>query len=225
MDKLIFSQIAFKIIDNIEGGYYNPQWHYISAMGKSGETMFGLDRKWGGALNTGPDGKKFWQIIDGAKNQSTWFHGYFGGEYKTILKQKMADIMYPLYISLSKLLDKGLLQIVNSDERLLFHFIYASWNGSGFFTYYANRLNALYRKGITNPTILWEDCLKARKGSAYKVIRQSADKIEKMYKNYDFANAIELPEFIVHPKKKNSLILTILGIGIIAYAIKKYYKQ
>lgn len=221
MDKLIFSQIANKIINNIEGGYYNPQWHYKKAMGDSGETMFGIDRKHGGTLNSGPAGQEFWSIIDKNKSRAVWFHGYMGGNLETTLKGKVYDIMFPYYQRLSKQIYPELLKIINTDERLLFHFIYAAWNGAGFFKFYADKMNALFNRGEKNPNKLYENALALRKTSQYKVIRNSGAKIEDLYKNYPYGpDAIELPEFVVTPKKKSRWLILALAIAT-AVVLKK----
>lgn len=221
MDKLIFSQIANKIINNIEGGYYNPEWHYVLAMGDSGETMYGIDRKHGGSLNTGVAGREFWNTIDAKKTKSKWFHGYMGGDLESKLKGLVSNIMYPYYTELSKQIYPELLKIVNADERLLFHFIYASWNGAGFFKFYADKMNAQYNRGERNPDNLYANALALRKNSKYKVIRNGGAKIENLFKNYPYdQNAIELPEYVVKGKKKSNWLIIALAIAT-AIILKK----
>jgi hypothetical protein len=224
MDKLIFSQIANQIINNIEGGYYNPDWHYKTAMGDSGETMFGIDRKHGGTLNTSSAGKEFWEIIDKNKSKDKWFHGYMGGQLESTLKSKVANIMYPYFLELSKKIYPDLLKIVINDTRLLFHFIYASWNGPGFFEFYANKMNALFSKGETNPDRLWQNALALRKTSQWKVIRRSGEIMEKIFRNFKKGSGVvELPEYVVKGKKKNNLYWLIIALlGGIYYAKKKH---
>ena len=75
-----FYNLADLIITNIEGGYYSPVRHKSAAMLDSGETMFGIDRKHGGAYNTSEAGKKFWAIID--QNSASWEWNYKGGRTK-----------------------------------------------------------------------------------------------------------------------------------------------
>jgi hypothetical protein len=69
-----FKEMTKMVIDKLEGGYYNPKWHYKPQMGRSGETMFGIDRIHGGRLNTSEPGVEFWSIIDKNKNSKVWKH-------------------------------------------------------------------------------------------------------------------------------------------------------
>lgn len=174
-----FKEITKKVIDRIEGGYYNPVWHYKPAMGKSGETMFGIDRKHGGSLNTGPAGTEFWNIIDKNKNKSVWTHGYRGGALAEKLTDLVVEIMRPHYESLAKkYLSPEALEIVNSSKPLLFHFIYASWNGPGFFKKFAESINKKVEQGVTSEEDLQDVALDSRRNSAAS---GSVNKIEKIF--------------------------------------------
>lgn len=174
-----FREVTKKVINRIEGGYYNPDWHYKSAMGRSGETMFGIDRRHGGRLNTSPAGVEFWNLIDKNKSKNVWTHGYRGGNLEDRLTELVVDIMQPHYENLSdKYLSDDAKKVVNSSEPLLFHFIYAAWNGPGFFQKFANDINREVENGVKDEKELMDVALNSRRNSA---VRNSADKIENIF--------------------------------------------
>ena len=103
-----WNDVTKKVIDNFEGGYWNywecknHPWH--SMYSKSGETLFGLDRKAGEIEKLGPDGKEFFRIIDDEKKKlgmsnfcSKWTYDYRGGELEEKLKDLASKIMYNEY--------------------------------------------------------------------------------------------------------------------------------
>jgi hypothetical protein len=172
-----FADMTKMVINRIEGGYYNPEWHRKPAMGDSGETMFGIDRKHGGTLNTSQHGVEFWSIIDKNKKPEVWKHGYRGGELENQLMDLVVKIMEPHYQRLSeKYLSEKSREIVNSDKGLTFNFIYASWNGSGFFQRFANDINKAVEDGETDPKKLQEVALESRS----KTVLGSTEKIRKI---------------------------------------------
>ena len=64
-----WEKVTKKVIDEFEGGYWNPKCgHQTKGMGKSTETMFGLDR-YNGNIESTPDGKEFFRIIDNEKTK------------------------------------------------------------------------------------------------------------------------------------------------------------
>lgn len=165
VDKNRFKTVTNIVIDKLEGGYYNPTWHNVgdSRYGNSGETMFGIDRKAGGTLNDTIAGKQFWAIIDKNKNPQVWKWNYKGGTLAPQLKDLTSEIMYPQYESLSsRYLTPKAKSIVDSDNRLLFHFIYATWNGSGWFKKFATDINKAVDNGITNTDKLTQVALDSR---------------------------------------------------------------
>lgn len=175
-----FKEITKLVINKIEGGYYNPKWHYKSAMGKSGETMFGIDRKHGGTINTTGPGIEFWKIIDDNKSPEVWKHGYRGGNLESTLTDLAARIMEPVYERNSeKYLSPEARKVVESDKPLLFHFIYASWNGPGFFKKFAEKINEEVKKNKT-PEQLRQVALNSRRESA---VSGSSSKIEDIFNN------------------------------------------
>ena len=102
-----FNTMVDKIIDNFEGGYYDPATMKSSAMGESGETMYGMDAKASDMLKTS-DGQKFWDLIheDKKKNPSCWKYLYdpakSSGKCSNLalarqLKDLIAKMMKPNY--------------------------------------------------------------------------------------------------------------------------------
>jgi hypothetical protein len=165
VDKNKFKIVTNLVIDKLEGGYFNPTWHSVgdSRYGNSGETMFGIDRKAGGALNDTMAGKQFWSIIDKNKNPQVWKWNYKGGALAPQLKDLTSEIMYPQYESLaSRYLSPKTKAIVDSDNRLLFHFIYGAWNGAGWFKKFATDMNKAVDSGITNTDKLTQVALDSR---------------------------------------------------------------
>jgi peptidoglycan hydrolase-like protein with peptidoglycan-binding domain len=174
-----FKQVTKKVINKIEGGYYNPDWHYNSAMGRSGETMFGIDRKHGGKLNTSPPGVEFWNIIDKYKTKDVWKHGYRGGNLEEKLIDLVVKIIQPYYEELSqRYLTPESIKIINTNEPLLFHFIYAAWNGAGFFKKFASDINREVKRGNINKDELKDIAINSRKNSG---VSGSANKISKIF--------------------------------------------
>ena len=163
-----YAGVVATIIDRLEGGYYHPNMLADGRVkdktySQSGETMFGIDRRQGGSINTSSAGQKFWGLIDNANAANTWNWLYMGGELKTQLESLAAEMMYPLYSSMEKkYLSPKAIAIVDSDPRLQFNFIYATWNGEGWFRYFAKKLNAAIDSGVTNPDELVKIAVQAR---------------------------------------------------------------
>jgi hypothetical protein len=99
-----FTKAVRGIIDNIEGAYVNPSQltnkREKRAFRKSGETMYGIDRKTGGSINATEEGKQFWALIDAdkKKNPEKWVRYYDGGELNfvrqdLIIKPEAGDII------------------------------------------------------------------------------------------------------------------------------------
>lgn len=156
-----FEELVKQVIANLEGGYYNPRYHITGdeRFGASGETMFGIDRKTGGTINSSPEGVKFWKKIDEAQVKSKWKWNYIPPDpLQKELLTLVAQIIKPQYEKLAdlNLRDKGLRSIIEQDGRLLFNFVYGVWNGSGWFQGFAGELSKAYKNGKTNP----EDLLK-----------------------------------------------------------------
>jgi hypothetical protein len=175
MDLDNFKIIIGFIIDNFEGGYWNPAYHGKSkpdhpaktgVMQYSAETMFGIDRVAGGSINTGVAGTKFWALIDADKTPKKWYYNYQVTDNPTLAKQLKgleAEMMLPGYKTYcSYWFDDTTLKLVNSDARLTLNFAYACWNGPYFFKVWAEQLTAKVKAGTTNLDDLAEYCIYIR---------------------------------------------------------------
>jgi peptidoglycan hydrolase-like protein with peptidoglycan-binding domain len=168
----VWKTFTDKIIDNIEGGYWNDDVtkpksercinHPSDSMyDNSGETMFGIDRRAGGWDNT-PEGKEFFDLIDNEKKTygnmlefcNTWTWNYDGGPLKSELKSKAGNLMLSAYNRNKKYLSPKSLQEVESNKKLLFHFAYACWNGSGYFQDFAEDINDAVDDGLTGDDLV-----------------------------------------------------------------------
>jgi hypothetical protein len=174
-----WEKVADKIIDKIEGGYYNPDKHSTRGMGDSGETMFGIDRKYAGKLNETPEGKEFWSLIDKADAKNKWAWNYKGGPLEPKLKNLAIKMIKKNYDDFSKrYMSDETVKIVNSDEGLLTHLGYATWNGQGWFRRFAETINKEVQRGNKDPKKLLKKGLMDRKESGNRLIASSAEKIE-----------------------------------------------
>lgn len=175
------------VIDKFEGGYWNPECgHPRSGMGKSTETMFGLDRKNGGWDKT-PCGQKFFGIIDKEKEKlgktefcNTWKWNYKGGSLENELKETAATCMknsfdrnLNSFVHSSKAKDKIL-----NNKGLLLHFSYATWNGPGFFQKWAKSIEKGVENGLSDNELI-DLAISDRKNSA--LIHQ--DKVASLIKS------------------------------------------
>jgi hypothetical protein len=162
-----WDNVTKKVIDNFEGGYWNywecknHPWH--SMYSKSGETMFGLDRKAGDIENLGPDGKEFFRIIDEDKKKlgmsnfcSKWTYNYRGGELEERLKDLASKIMHTQYEkNMSNYVkDPETKKRIEGNEGLLLHMAYATWNGPGHFQKFAKKLEDAVKEGKSDEELL-----------------------------------------------------------------------
>ena len=175
-----FRDMTELVVDVFEGGYYNPDWHYKDAMGKSGETMFGIDREYGSYLEKTSEGSEFWKVIDDNKADFddssgkvvTWGHGYDGGELKSRLLGLVAKMMQRAFEkNMDNNFDDETKKIILSDKGLKFNFYYATWNGSGYFRDFASKIKSAIKRGVTSPMELRKVAIDARRQS--KVGRSS----------------------------------------------------
>ena len=191
-DNSTFTEMTIKVIEKLEGGYFHPDMLLDGRIKDkrykgSGETMFGIDRKNGGKINSSTAGKKFWEIIDNENARKTWKWNYFGGNLKNTLLPLAAEMMKPIFDDFAnRYLSKKSLEIVNSDNKLLFHFIYATWNGPGWFRKFAIPFNDAVEKGITDIKTLRRLVLDTRKNNPNSLIAQTGNKIEELF-NTNFA--------------------------------------
>jgi hypothetical protein len=240
-DKNYFLAATRQVIKNFEGGYFHPSMYIknpskFSVYGTSGETMFGLDRHAGFDLfykgkrkaNTVQDNlkfieagnyeykneasKKFWTLLDNldAKNTFTW--NYKGGNNEDKLIELASEIIYPEFLRLSSLyLDEEAQKLVFSEPRLLFHFIYATWNGSGFFKFYAKELNKALEQRKNLASII-SDQLNLRVNSKFSQIRSTGEKMKMLFSNENFKKAFDT---LSNTIKENSKIVPLLVAGLI----------
>ena len=218
VDKDKFKTVTKLVIDKLEGGYFHPNMRTANpkkfgAYHRSGETMFGLDRHAGHGLYYSTsrksddvlsnlkniesgvytykslEAKEFWTTIDTANAKNNWQWLYRGGGLENKLKDLTAEIMLPSYEANAKnYLDVTAREIVEKDNRLLFHFIYASWNGSGWFKKFASDMNKAVLSGISDTDKLSQVALDSRlkeglrKGSLpNSLIVQGGNKIAKIF--------------------------------------------
>jgi hypothetical protein len=177
------------IIENLEGGYYHPNMLKDgrvkdSRYGKSGETMFGLDRKAGQTESTGPAGVEFWKIIDNENASKNWKWNYMAKDNPALYSKLVslaAQIMKPEYEKYCRMfLSPQSSQIVNNNGGLLFNFAYATWNGPGWFKKFATVINESVDSGITDPKELLKIVLDRRSGSSNSLVAQGANEISKI---------------------------------------------
>jgi len=172
-----FKDITKKVIANFEGGYWNPICHGTKGMGKSTETMFGLDR-YNGNIESTDRGRQFFKIIDdekralGAKSSGSgksmkwdnmgnfckkWTYNYKGdSRTKQPLMDLATSIMEERFNSnmSSFVKDSKTKQKIMNNKNLLTHMSYATWNGPGFFKKFARKLEDGIKKGASDKDLV-----------------------------------------------------------------------
>ena len=178
--------VTKKVIDEFEGGYWNPKCgHTTKGMGKSTETMFGLDR-YNGNIESTPEGKEFFRLIDKEKSNlgmekfcNTWKWNYRGGNLEDTLKTLATKIMKHQYDNNSKnYFSPELKKRVEANDRLLMHFSYASWNGPGYFKKFAKKLDDGVKSGKSDSELI-NQAISDRKGS----VLYNQDKVASVMKS------------------------------------------
>lgn len=248
-----FDKVTQIVINKLEGGYFHPDMRTknpakFGSYHRSGETMFGLDRHAGHSLYystprkadgvidnlkyiyngsykyKSQDAKDFWTTIDNANARKNWSWNYNGGSQEGKLKTLASRILYPRYEYLAnKYLLPDAKKLVESDPRILFHFIYAIWNGPGWFKKFAEKFNQAVLQGVKNRDSLLEVALNSRINSGNSLIKSGGLKIK------GFINNLELPSSQVVSvsstnKNLNGILLGVMFIaGYVLY--KKYYKK
>ena len=167
-----------KVIDNFEGGYYNPETMNMSPMGDSGETMMGIDRKHGVGFGKTAEGQEFWKLIDDADAKNKWKYNYMGGPLEPKLRSLVSKMIKSEFDKLSsRYLSPEAQKIVKNSPELTFHFIYATWNGPGWFQKFAKKINDSVANGITDPKELAKIAMDSRKNSGNSLIAKSGNKM------------------------------------------------
>ena len=205
----MFKDQVIQVIDKFEGGYYHPNMLLDGRVkdkrySKSGETMFGIDRLKGGSINKTAAGKRFWNLIDQANASKLWKWNYKGGSLAPELKNLAAEMIEPLFNNLSKsYLSQKAINIVNNSTGLTFHFIYATYNGSGWFKKFANDISSAIASGIIDPVQLLNVAINSRTKEGLEkgdppnsLIAQSGRKIATMFKAITPAVKIATPLII-----------------------------
>jgi hypothetical protein len=199
-----FKTITDIVIAKMEGGYYHPNMRLrnpkkFAVYGNSGETMYGLDRKTGDALNKTVAGKKFWKLIDDADAKNKWSWLYMGGNLEPQLKDLIVKIIYPEFNYLTKkYLSNKAQEFIFTDPRLLFHFIYATWNGSGWFQKFATDFSKKVASGETNldKLVKYMNDLRTTEGlrtgsKPNSLIKQGGEKIKNFIESLKSANNVQ----------------------------------
>lgn len=163
----VWKSFTDKIIDNFEGGYWNNDrtlpidkkcinHPYDSDLSyNSGETMFGIDRR-AGNWDSNQAGRDFFGIIDDEKESAgnminfckKWYYNYRGGSLESELKNRASALMKTSYDRNTSYFSNETKKEVESNKRLLFHFAYACWNGSGVFQDFAEEMNRAVSNGM-----------------------------------------------------------------------------
>jgi hypothetical protein len=109
-----------------------------------------------------------------------------GGNLEQELRDLVVKIIYPEFTYLkNKYLSKKAQELIFEDPRLLFHFIYATWNGSGWFQKFATDFsNKVKSENNLDKLVLYMNYLRTeeglRKGSKpNSLIKQGGEKIKK----------------------------------------------
>lgn len=190
-DTVNFKEVTRQVIAYLEGGYYDPKTSNVGdpRYNSSGETLFGIDRKTGGAeLTTTPTALKFWKAIDDAQSKDgKWPYLYIPPDplqsqlidYVAIMMEQRFNRMFNNPRNFKNADVKAL---IKSDGRLLFNFIYASWNGDGWFRKFANGVESAYNKGTKSEEDLVKLAVSLRTGDKNSLIKQGGYKIKGLFK-------------------------------------------
>jgi hypothetical protein len=173
-----FQEVCYAVINNLEGGYFHPNMlkdgrvkdskgymtgidpktgKKIPGIKPSGETMYGLDRINGGAAVGSCNAcKQFWGLLDKANAPNTWDWLHIPPDpLKSQLINLAVQIMEPLFnSSMKSFVRKDIQDVIKSDGRLYFNFVYAQWNGPGWFQGFAKEITSAYDRGTKDPEAL-----------------------------------------------------------------------
>ncbi len=219
-----FKTITSDIIRLIEGGYYHPDMckdgrikSGCERMGKSGETMFGIDRAFSGESGTAYN--EFWRIIDNAGARKSWTYNSKGGRYEQKLRDLAVEVMFSRYNSFwKKYGSPDVREITDKDDRLTFHMVYAIWNGAWWFGHFNTILKQAIQK-TKNPNKLWDIALDSRlnnrnkEGRFIQLIADGGKTMQNYFKTYKSAG-----------KSLKYLVILVLSGGL-AYGGYKFYKR
>ena len=174
-------------IDYFGGGYFHhnmfkdgrlaPTKLNLDIYATSGETMYDIDRLNGGSINTSMAGKRFWKIIDDACAKDIWKWNDKGNVYAQDLKRLSSQMIFPLFSLMSRrYLSAKSLNIVMSDSKLAFNFLYSVYNGSAWFKYFATAMNIYVdKRNITDVNTLMNNMIEERLHVKNKLIIQGGN--------------------------------------------------
>jgi hypothetical protein len=178
-----FLKIVDLVIKHIEGGYYHPSMKK-SGMGKSGETMFGIDRKNSPEFTKSSAGRQFWGLVDNdkSKNPKKWKYLYTLDDNPTLSNQLKTIIgnsyLSPNYENFGKsYLTPEAKKVVEDNSKLKFHMGYGTWNGMGWFRKFAKAINDAVAGGTRDPKTLESIALNSRIKSGNELIAKGGNKI------------------------------------------------
>jgi hypothetical protein len=189
-DKADFITLTGKVIDELEGGYYHPNMrnrlkYDWSKYGSSGETMFGIDRLKGGSINNTNAGREFWRLIDNADAKNSWDWNDKGGQLGERLKVLAAQMMKPQFDSyMGRYLTPEAQKIINSSKALTFNFIYATWNGPGWFQKFAKKFNDDVNNDLSVNELI-KKVLEYRRDSGDRIIVDTGKKMLPILQNIE----------------------------------------
>ena len=170
--------------------------------------------------------REFWQLIDRSDAKNKWKWLYKGGNLEPRLTELAAEILYPKYESYlnSFVKNQKTKDLINNNDKLLFHMIYGIWNGPGWFKKFGNDLNNAVNKGITNNSDLINVALNSRlkeglkpSSSANALIKQGGEKIKTLFNKGIFTNT--------DPEKKKFNYFTLIAILAGGYFLYKKFKK
>ena len=196
------------IVSYIEGGYYHPKMkeknpQKFKLFGTSTETLFGIDRINGGWEKTSA-GKEFFNLLDAENASEKWEYMYDLDDNPS-LKNKLIDLSAQMIgqkneSNKSRFFTPEARKIVNGDAGLTFNFIYATYNGEGWFQKFAREINEAVEQGTTDPKELLKIAIDTRKQwtsdkpHVTTLIRRTGDKVmgalQKFFRDYDQTNLV-----------------------------------
>lgn len=201
-----FKTIADNIIQYIEGGYFHPDMAADGRMKfrteeirktylKSGETLYGIDRK---TFNPNEAYKvskqaedldfiKFWELVDQYKLRQIirrW-NSFPDLDKDKILRGLLYKFQNRWYtFLLNRYLTNEAKQLVKDYPGLKLQMIYSSWNGSGFFQKFGRIIN---QNTTADPDIIYDKIQQARMLEA-EVIRNGVPKLDRVANFFTYAS-------------------------------------
>ena len=179
------------IVSYIEGGYYHPNMkeknpEKFKLFGNSTETLFGIDRINGGWESTSA-GKEFFNILDREGASEKWDYMYDLDDNPS-LKNKLIDLSATMInqkfeSNKNRFFTPEAKKIVSGDAGLTFNFLYATYNGEGWFQKFAHEINDAVAAGTKDPKELLKIAIDTRKEwtstkpHVTVLIRRTGDKV------------------------------------------------